>query len=153
MVADFFNGYAINAVDAKNRLSVPSNFRTVSENRSQSKTIVLGPSPRGNYIVGYDLNQFARIQAKLEDRFGSDYSDDRDDASRLEFGLCETLPYDETGRVILPKLLKSWAGIAASALFVGQGQFFEIWNPLTLLEQKGGSGALGHYIRSMLGMA
>src|SRR3981081_1259302 len=45
------------------------------------------------------------------------------------FGECEKLKVDPDGRTILPKRLREHAGIAETAVFVGLGNKFQIWEP------------------------
>jgi len=45
------------------------------------------------------------------------------------FGECEKLKVDPDGRTILPKRLREHAGIAETAVFVGFGNKFQIWEP------------------------
>ena len=60
MTAFFFHGYALNAVDAKNRLSVPSGYRDTNEKRSGEKQLIVGPAERAPCLVGYDVLRFER---------------------------------------------------------------------------------------------
>ena len=50
------NGSALNAVDAKGRLSVPAFIRAMIERRSPEKLIVLGKHEADACLVGYDAN-------------------------------------------------------------------------------------------------
>jgi MraZ protein len=45
------------------------------------------------------------------------------------FGECEKLKVDPDGRTILPKRLREHAGITDTAVFVGFGNKFQIWEP------------------------
>ncbi|MGL4541094.1 MAG: division/cell wall cluster transcriptional repressor MraZ [Polymorphobacter sp.] len=150
MTAFFFHGYALNAVDAKNRLSVPSVFRDTNEKRSGEKQLIVGPAERAPCLVGYDILRFERLQAQLVERFAGNYSDERDDFARDAFGLNETLPYDETGRIILSNALKLSSGIDRLAFFIAAGDYFEIWNPERLIEQKGATSPVGRTVRQLI---
>jgi MraZ protein len=48
---------------------------------------------------------------------------------RLLFSGANEIELDGQMRVLLPKPLMEMAGIGAEARFIGQGSFFEIWNP------------------------
>ena len=57
---------------------------------------------------------------------------DRRNAKSLEivyFGECEKLKIDPDGRTVLPKRLRDHAGITETAVFVGLGNKFQIWEP------------------------
>jgi MraZ protein len=44
------------------------------------------------------------------------------------------VPYDSSGRIILPPMMRRKGQIEDQALFVGVGGTFEIWNPKLALE-------------------
>lgn len=146
----FFHGYAMNAVDAKNRLSVPAAYREVIEARSGAKAIVIAPHEREDCLVGYDRARSARLQEQLERRHGDDFGAARDDFARLAFGTSEVAPYDDTGRIILSPTLKELGGIDRLAFFIAAGDYFEIWDPETLLAAKGEDARLARIVRRQL---
>ena len=134
-----FNGSALNAVDAKGRLSVPAFVRGIVERRSPEKLIILGKHETEPCLVGYDaaykatlLEDVRRRRLRDEER-GVDvrahYS-----RSRRTFGLTESAPYDTSGRIILPPVMRRLAQIEDLALFIGSGETFELWNPQRALE-------------------
>ena len=49
--------------------------------------------------------------------------------ARRTFGITEEVPYDSSGRIILPPMMRRKGQIEDLALFVGVGGTFEIWNP------------------------
>ena len=49
--------------------------------------------------------------------------------ARRTFGITEEVPYDTSGRIILPPMMRRKGKIEELALFVGVGGTFEIWNP------------------------
>lgn len=150
MTTDFFHGYALNAVDAKNRVSIPSAYRDTIARRSNEAIVILAPSERAPCLVGYDSSRSARLQDQLEARFSGDWSEARDDFARLSFGTTERLPYDATGRVILSPTLKELGEIDGLAFFIAAGDYFEIWNPEVLLAAKGTDPRLARIVRRQL---
>ena len=42
-----------------------------------------------------------------------------------------SMPLDETGRIVLPALLREAVGIEGEAIFVGRIRTFQIWKPET----------------------
>ena len=134
-----FNGSALTAVDAKGRLSVPAFIRGVIERRSDAKAVVIGMhevSPCLNaYDRGYARYLFAENERRrlAEESAGGDISSHHARARRT-FGLTEDVPYDTSGRIILPPMMRRRGQIEDLALFVGIGGTFEIWNPRVALE-------------------
>jgi MraZ protein len=132
-----FRGSALNAVDAKGRLSVPAFIRQKIERRSDEKMLVLALHPDFPCLVGYDANYSATMQERAEKRLG----DNPDPFAELEmnanlFAGTVDVPYDPSGRIIMPPRLKRRAGIDDLALFIGMGGDFQIWNPQTALKSE-----------------
>ena len=57
------------------------------------------------------------------------YTEERDAFATSILGSAEQLSFDANGRVLLPDSLIAEANIKDSAVFVGKGQTFEIWEP------------------------
>ena len=51
----------------------------------------------------------------------------------MAFGATEEVPYDSSGRVLLPPMMRAKGGIEELALFIGVGETFQIWNPKLFL--------------------
>ncbi len=148
---DFFHGYAMNAVDAKNRLSVPAAYRDVIERRTQSRTVVLAPHPRGlPCLVGYDIGRTARLQEQIDQKYGADYGEARENEARALFGLSEDVNYDENGRFILSGDLRDWAEIEKHVFFIAVGDYFEVWNPTILLRERGSDPLIARLVKRQL---
>ncbi len=132
-----FNGSALNAVDAKGRLSVPAFIRQVIERRSDARAIILGGHEVDPCLTGYDRN-YARILYHENERrrLNEEAADPKAHFARARrtFGITEEVPYDTSGRIILPPMMRRKGRIEELALFVGVGGTFEIWNPQVALK-------------------
>lgn len=129
-----FNGSALSAVDAKGRLSVPAFIRSVVERRSEARAIVIGTQEGSSCLNAYDRGYAKFLFQENERRRLAEEGDGADLArhqarARRTFGLTEDVPYDTSGRIILPPMLRRRGSIDELALFVGIGGTFEIWNP------------------------
>src|SRR3546814_1902130 len=102
----FFHGYAMNGIDAKNRVSVPSGYREVIEARSHARIIVLAPHEREPCLIGYHQAYSAMLYEKLDRRFGDDFGPERNDAARRQFGATEQHGYDDIGPIVPPPMIK-----------------------------------------------
>jgi MraZ protein len=141
-VADFFQGSALNAVDAKGRLSVPAFVRSVIERGSDSRAIVVGAHEVAPCLTAYGRNYARNLFADLErrrlaeeDRGGT--LDEHYARARRLFGMTEDVPYDTSGRIVLPPMMRRKGRIEDLALFVGIGGIVEIWNPRIALQEGG----------------
>jgi MraZ protein len=133
-----FQGSALNAVDAKGRVSVPAFLRTVIERRGDARTIVLAKHSQFACLDAYDPAYAALKHAKLE-RLLEKQEENADaqlvyqQRNLMAFAATEEVPYDSSGRVLLPPMMRRKGGLADLALFLGTGETFQIWNPQTLL--------------------
>ena len=139
-IDDFFQGSALNAVDAKGRLSVPAFVRNVIERASDARAIVIGAHEVSPCLTAYGRNYARSIYREIErkrlaeeDRGGT--AQDHYARARRAFGMTEDVPYDTSGRIVLPPMMRRKGGIEDLALFVGVGGTVEIWNPRIALEQ------------------
>lgn len=134
-----FNGSALCAVDAKGRLSVPAFIRGVIERRSDAKAVVIGAHEVAPCLNAYDRGYARHLHAENERRRLIEEAAGGDPAThfaraRRTFGVTEDVPYDTSGRIILPPMMRRKGQIEDLALFVGVGGTFEIWNPRLALE-------------------
>ena len=136
-----FQGSALNAVDAKGRVSVPSFLRSVIERRGDARTIVLAKHDSFACLSAYDPAYAALRHEKLErllEKQETDPAAELDYARRtmMAFGATEEVPYDSSGRIIVPPMMRKKGRLEELALFIGVGETFQIWNPKLFLADK-----------------
>ena len=136
-----FQGSALNAVDAKGRVSVPAFLRQVIERRGDARTIVLAKHDHFQALSAYDPAYAALKHSKLErllEKQETHPTSELEHARRtmMAFGATEEVPYDSSGRVILPPMMRRKSGIEDLALFIGVGETFQLWNPALFLADK-----------------
>src|SRR5438067_10042981 len=105
-----FQGSALNAVDAKGRVSVPAFLRSVLERRGDSKIIVLAKHESFPCLSAYDPGYAALKHRKLERLLEKEETNpDADMAYQqrnlLAFAASEEVPYDTSGRIVIPPLM------------------------------------------------
>jgi len=115
-----------NKVDSKGRVSVPAAFRAALKEQ-EFQGVVLYPSFTAPCIEGCGMDFLERLNAGLDDQ--PTFSPELDEMTELVFASCHQLPYDQTGRILLPRELLEHAGITDQAAFVGKGRSFQIWEP------------------------
>jgi MraZ protein len=147
---EFFKGFAINAVDAKGRLSIPSGYRATIESRSVVKEVTLSLRFEPNHIRGYDEFYNAHAYDQIASRFAPDQEAERAAALQREFGFVETQAYDTTGRIVLPATIRAAAGIDRLACFVAFADYFEIWDPASLLKSDRADAATKFHVGNLL---
>lgn len=135
-----FQGSALNAVDAKGRVSVPAFLRSVIERRGDARTIVLAKHESFPCLSAYDPGYAALKHSKLERLFEKQEGDaaaalEYQQRNLMAFAATEEVPYDSSGRIVLPPMMRSKGGVEDLALFLGAGETFQIWNPKRLLAE------------------
>lgn len=134
-----FQGSALNAVDAKGRVSVPAFLRGVIERRGDARTIVLAKHESFPCLSAYDPAYAALKHLKLErllekEETGPDAQLEYQQRNLMAFAATEEVPYDSSGRVVLPPMMRRKGQLEELALFLGAGETFQIWNPALLLD-------------------
>src|SRR5215470_8099448 len=113
-------------LDTKGRVSIPAPYRAVLARDGFEGLYCYPTLDRPALDAGG--NALLKEIESLVGRFAA-YSDEREDFSAALYGTSETLKIDGEGRVILSESLKTHAGIAEAAAFVGLGHKFQIWEP------------------------
>ncbi len=121
----FLSSYE-NRLDTKGRISVPASFRAALNNDAFAG-VVLYRSFTNKCIEGLSYARMEQL-ATATDKMGV-FDNTLDDLSAMLFADARPLQFDVTGRIVIPSDLLAHAGIRDTALFVGRGNSFQIWNP------------------------
>lgn len=125
-VGDFemFRGLNACAIDAKNRVTVPANYRKVLMDEAEGQ-VVLTIDTEERCLLLYPLPRWLEIEAILQELPTFHAATRR--MQRLLIGHATDLELDRQGRVLLPALLREYAGLNESVILVGQGRRIEVW--------------------------
>jgi MraZ protein len=130
---DFFVSQFVNRVDKKGRISLPSLFRNVLPLNTNNE-IILYKSLKHNSIEGCSSNRISEIAQRINKL--DIFSDDQDDFSTSIFSEIIPTNLDKEGRFLIPENLKKHANILNEATFVGQGYYFQIWEPQAAIKRQ-----------------
>lgn len=132
-----FSGQAYAPAGDKSRYVLPPAFRKAVKESSDGRVLCLTKHDRWNCLVGFGLSRREEFEAQLdreEDRAlarGQDF--DREARSSQLNGFAE-LPFDDSGRFVMPEYLRNLADIGDGLFFQGGGRFFTLWNPAELMK-------------------
>jgi MraZ protein len=139
-----FKNHALNAVDAKGRVSVPANFRAQLAARAQlvsgqtGNALHIGLHSSGNYLTAHDDAAHNEIDAMLRESVSELPAIERmaalEQASADVLGVTDRFTFDGAGRMVLSPMLRDFGEIGDFAFFVGAGLTFQIWGPKKALE-------------------
>jgi MraZ protein len=115
----------VNKMDRKNRVSVPASFRA-EVGTLGFKGVVLFRSSSQPCLEGFTHSMMTRLAARLDHM--DLFSPEQDDLATAIFADSCMCPFDNEGRILLPDNFITHARIEQSALFVGLGRKFQIWN-------------------------
>ncbi len=136
-----FRGHALNAIDAKGRVAIPAFLRAVIEKNSDGRVLIIAKHDCDPCLMGYDRGWSALLHDRLEREEERERTAGRafdyHNSNRRAFGLVEEVPYDSSGRFILPSFFRQRAQLTDQGFFFGTGNTFEIWNPRLLVETPG----------------
>ncbi len=130
-------------VDKKGRISVPAEFR-----------VVLAAQSAGSDFSGilafpwFDYRAVRGCGVELMEAIATNrsptavFENQPVDNALVSVADMVQLPFDGEGRIVLPRDLAEHAGIGDSATFVGQVNFFEIWNPAAFRQHQAARRAL-----------
>jgi MraZ protein len=129
-----FIGTHQNKLDAKGRVSVPAQFRSVLKKMSHAgeaatvATMYLRPSHQNPCIEGWTEAGFEALSAPVAEGY-SLFSPEHEDFVMALFGDACSMETDKEGRIMLPANLVAHAGLTENVMFIGARNTFQIWEP------------------------
>lgn len=137
MVFAGFSGQAYSPAGDKGRFVLPPLFRKAVRDSSDGRVLCLAKHDRWNCLSGFGLSRKLELEAQLDReeemsiRLNREF--DRDTRASQLFSFIE-VPFDDSGRFVMPEHLRTLAGIDDGLYFQGGGRFFTMWNPAALNE-------------------
>ncbi len=132
-----FRGYALQAIDAKGRVALPSSMRLIVERHAGERMLLLSnDSKRGCLRAsdqGWSDRLYDRLSKDAEREIAAGQDVDREELGSQAFGIFDEVPFDASGRFILPAFLRRKGKLSDLAFFWGAGDTIEVWDPATLL--------------------
>jgi len=119
-----FRGINNIAVDAKGRMAMPARYRERLLESCGGRLVVT--VDRDHCLLVYPLPEWEIIENKLI-KLPSLNKQARI-LQRLLIGHATELEMDAHGRILLPAMLRDFAGLGKKAVLIGQGKKLEIWD-------------------------
>lgn len=117
-----FRGSSNHTIDPKGRIIIPTRFRErlVSDNGGMAMITRLD-----NCLFAYTLSEWIKIEKRIVDL--AETSSQMRDFRRWFVGGAHECPCDKQGRVLIPPVLRTYAGLEKDVTLVGALEHFEIW--------------------------
>ena len=132
MINLFLSQY-FNKIDKKGRVSLPSSFRSIILSEKKSE-LILFKSLKFSAIDGCNYKRINKIAERIDKL--EIFSEDQDDFSTSIFSEVVPTNIDKEGRFLIPDFLKQYSNIVDEVKFIGQGNYFQIWEPKAVLEHQ-----------------
>lgn len=126
-----FQGAAQHTIDAKGRVFLPAKFRP---QLAGGLVVTAGP---GSRLWIFDLAAWPEFVDRLNHMRREGKIDP--DAAGMVIELAHDTTADAQGRILLPEVLRVYAGLERDAAFVGQGDRIDVW-PATVWERRHETG-------------
>jgi MraZ protein len=132
-----FRGYALQAIDGKGRVALPAPMRTVVERQAGERLLLLSDDPRRGCLrasdQGWSDRLYDRLSRDAERALAAGQEIDREEVAAQAFGSFDEVPFDASGRFILPPFLRGKGKLSDLAFFWAAGDTIEIWDPRTFI--------------------
>lgn len=122
-------GEYTHTIDDKNRVSLPSKFRSLL-----GKKIVITPG-LDQCLFAFTVQEWGKIAAKLSEN-SSMLSTDMRSFTRYMFGGASEVEVDSTGRILVPDFLRERANLKNKVVMIGVQNRLEIWNEKSWTDYK-----------------
>ena len=122
-----FRGATKVTLDAKGRMAVPTRYRERLAARCDGQIIVT--VDRDHCLLVYPLPDWEELERKLV-RLPSMNKVARR-IVRIMVGYATEVDMDSSGRILVSRELRDFAGLEKNAMLIGQGNKFELWDEQT----------------------
>jgi len=119
-----FRGINNISVDAKGRMAMPARYRERLLESCGGRLVVT--VDRDHCLLVYPLPEWEIIETKLIAL--PSLNRQARTLQRLIIGHATELEMDGQGRILLPSMLRTFAGLEKKAVLIGQGKKLEIWD-------------------------
>jgi transcriptional regulator MraZ len=127
-----FRGINNIAIDAKGRMAMPARYRERLLEGCGGRLVVT--VDQDHCLLVYPLPEWEIIEEKLINLPSLNKQSRL--LQRLLIGHATDLEMDGQGRILLPAMLREYAGLNKKAVLIGQGKKLEIWDEDTWAESQ-----------------
>ncbi|MDJ0723074.1 MAG: division/cell wall cluster transcriptional repressor MraZ [Desulfobacterales bacterium] len=118
-----FRGSSFHTIDAKGRLIIPARFRDVIRADGGERVML---SRMDGCLVAYPLDGWRRIESRILQL--AQKNDSLRRFRRVFIGGAFDCACDKQERILIPPLLRDYAGLQKDVVLVGVLDHFEIWS-------------------------
>ncbi len=132
VLTNVFRGATKVSLDAKGRMAIPTRYRERLAARCDGACVVT--VDKDHCLLVYPLPDWEELERKLV-RLPSMHKVARR-IVRIMVGYATEVDMDASGRILLSRELRDFAGIEKQAVLIGQGNKFELWDEATWIAKR-----------------
>jgi MraZ protein len=127
-----YSGQGFSLKGEKGRFVLPPSFRKPVAVSSDGKILCLAKHERWNCLTGFGLSREVELNAQIDReeeraiRTGQPFDYD---LRRMQLFGFSQIPFDASGRFVMPDHLAGLGCLDSGVYFHGAGSFFTLWNP------------------------
>jgi MraZ protein len=144
--APIFSGEFRHALDVKNRVTVPSRWRS-----SEADEFFLIADRSGSFVRAMPPKQFRAVGEALASN-PAITPKDRAVFLRHFYSRSQQVVLDKQGRLIVPEDLGKLLGLEGEVVLVGTHETFELWNPTAWAQTQSMEAATFDRVADLLGL-
>lgn len=118
-----FRGRFEHGIDTKGRLSIPSRFREVLSTHYDERLVITNFD---NCLWAYPVKEWEAVEEKIAAL--PQFKEEVKALLRVFVSGATECPIDRAGRILLPPVLRDYAGITRDLVLVGTLRRIEIWS-------------------------
>ena len=131
-----YSGQGFSLLGEKGRFVLPPDFRKAVRDSGQGERVLcLAKHPRWKCLTGFGLSRVDEFETELNREEGialeRGLDFDRDHRAQQLYGFAR-VPFDDSGRFVMPERFFKLGGLSDAVFFQGGGKMFTIWNPAEL---------------------
>ena len=127
-----FRGATKVNLDAKGRMAIPTRYRERLSARCDGEIVVT--VDKDHCLLIYPMPDWEELERKLV-RLPSMNKVARN-IVRIMVGYATEVDMDNNGRILVSRELREFAGLDKSAMLIGQGNKFELWDEESWIEKR-----------------
>ena len=129
-----FTGRHYHFMDNKGRVSIPSRYREILQERKDRQIVLTNFQQKLQrddplqirYILAFPFSEWQKIEAKFAEQ--PIFRKDLRNFQRFLISGVEECPLDRQGRILVPPNLRDYAKLSREVCLVGAVRCFEIWD-------------------------
>jgi MraZ protein len=122
-----FRGHFTHTVDDKGRVAIPARFREALSGLQEERLVVTKFNIRGKHCLDvYPLLAWQRLETKIRER--NQFDEDFIAFRNFYVAGAHDCALDSQGRILIPQLLRDYAGLKRDVMFTGDIDKFRAWD-------------------------